>query len=506
LKSGEYLLDASPDQKLENEALRRQMAQFFDATTDAIIFLDRNYNFVFLNRRAQELVAFGEDLRGRNHWETFPDTALPGAPHRDAYKRTMEEGIATEFENFYTDPLNMWFHVNAYPSDDGIIVFFRDITEERNARESIHAKTAEVDRQAAELKTIYDTAPIGLALFDIKDYRYLRLNNRQAAFFGLSPDQIVGKTLTEMAPIEGLKELFDRVRDGGSVINYPLEGSLITDPDTYRYWTVSYVPVHDANGSVQAITAASLEITQQRQAERALVQSEKLAVVGRLASSIAHEINNPLEAVTNLLYLAQFSETVEEIKHNIDLAERELQRVATITSQTLRFHRQPTSPQAVAVTQIIESALSIFQNRITNSGVTLVEDIRSTQSVVCLEGEIRQVVSNLIGNALDAMTSGRRILTIRSHEATNWSTGQRGVAITVADVGEGMKPKTINRLFNAFFTTKGETGTGLGLWVSKEIVDRHHGTLRVRSSQNPAHQGTVFTLFLPFETLAAKAS
>ncbi len=483
--------DVYPNQSSDGDELRHQLAQVFDATTDAIFFLDREYRFTFLNRRAKELIAFGRDLRGKVLFESFPDTVYENSPYQATYKKAMEEKVASSFEAYYPEPLQMWLSVHAYPAQDGIIVYFRDVTAERNAR-------AEIDRQNAELQTIYDTAPIGLALFDAKDYRYLRLNDRQAAFFGLRPDQIVGRTLTEMAPIKGLRELFDRVRDGEPVINFPLEGSLITDPDTHRFWTVSYVPVYAPDGSVRAITAASLEITQQRLAERALVQSEKLAIVGRLASSIAHEINNPLEAVTNLLYLAQYCDTVEDIKHNIDLAERELQRVAAITSQTLRFHRQPTSPQAVSVTQIVESALSIFQNRITNSGVTLVEDIRSTQSVVCLEGEIRQVVSNLIGNALDAMTSGRRILTIRTREACNWSTGQRGVVITVADVGSGMKSETIKRLFNAFFTTKGETGTGLGLWVSKEIVDRHHGTLRVRSSQSPLHEGTVFTLFLPF--------
>jgi PAS domain S-box-containing protein len=134
-----------------------------------------------------------------------------------------------------------------------------------------------LERQHSERETIYRTAPIGLALFDLAAYRYLRLNDRQAAFFGLKPEQIVGRRLTDMAPIEGLQELFDKVALGEPVVNFPLEGALVTDPSEYRYWTVSYFPVFAPDGSIQAITAASLEITEQKKAERALIESEKVA-------------------------------------------------------------------------------------------------------------------------------------------------------------------------------------------------------------------------------------
>ena len=172
-----------------------------------------------------------------------------------------------------------------------------------------------------------------------------------------------------MAPIEGLKELFEQVLRGQPVINYPLEGALITDPTTYRYWTVSYFPVYGPDGTIQAITAASLEITKQKKAEQALIQSEKLAAVGRLASSIAHEINNPLEAVTNLLYLARQSGSVEEIRSYVDQAEIEMRRVSAITNQTLRFHKQATSPQAITPELLLREVMSISQGRIANSRV-----------------------------------------------------------------------------------------------------------------------------------------
>jgi len=209
----------------QNDLVRQQMTQFFDATTDAIIFLDRGYNFTFLNRRAKELIAQGRDLTGQNLFETFPGTVYEGSPYVENYSRSMDQRLPGSFEAFYGDPFQFWLSVHSYPADDGIMIFFRDITQEKADREALERKTDEAERQHAELATIYGTAPIGLALFDLDDYRYLRLNDRQAAFFGLSPDQIVGRTLTEMAPIEGLKELFDQVRAGEPVINFPLEGS-----------------------------------------------------------------------------------------------------------------------------------------------------------------------------------------------------------------------------------------------------------------------------------------
>lgn len=484
----------------QNDLVRQQMAQFFDATTDAIVFLDRGYNFTFLNRRAKELVSQGQDLVGKNLFETFPGTVYEGSPYVENYTRSMVERLPGGFEAFYGEPFRYWLSVQSYPADDGIMIFFRDITQEKADREALQRKTDEAERQHAELATIYGTAPIGLALFDLDDYHYLRLNDRQAAFFGLKPDQIVGRTLTEMAPIEGLKELFDQVRAGEPVVNFPLEGSLVTDPGTHRYWTVSYFPVYGPDGDIQAITAASLEITQQKKAEQALVQSEKLAVVGRLASSIAHEINNPLESVTNLIYLARHSGSQEEANEFLDSAEVELRRVSAIVSQTLRFHKQASSPQEVRMPDVATSVLSVFQGRIANAEVTVERRFRVSAPIRIFEGEIRQVISNLIGNAIDAMPNGGRVQ-VRVREGTNWGTSQHGVILTLADNGDGMTRQTLSRLFDPFYTTKGLTGTGLGLWVSKEIVDRHNGSLRVRSSQSRIHRGTVFTLFLPFDAI-----
>ncbi len=482
------------------DALRRQMAQFFEASSDAIFFLNRDYVFTFLNKRAAEILFPSGQVLGTQVWQSFPEATRPDLPYWDAYHRTMDEGVISEFETYYPAPLNIELRVRAYPSDHGITIFFRDISDEKRAHRELQRKRQEAERQHAEIEAVYRTAPIGLALFDLDDFHYLRLNDRQAAFFGLKPEQVVGRTVMEMAPIPGLRELFEQVARGEPVTNYPLEGTLTTDPDNYRYWVVNYFPVYASDGTVQAITASSLEITQQKKAEQALIETDKLAAVGRLASSIAHEINNPLEAVTNLQYLAKISPTLEEARAHLEIAERELARVAAITTQTLRFHKQSTSPRAVRAERLVHSVLSIYQGRVVNSGVKVMIRTHDELPVRCFEGEIRQVISNLVGNALDAMCTGGKLM-LRTRDGHNWATGEAGAVITVADSGPGMSPDVLGKAFRPFFTTKGATGTGLGLWISKEIVDRHRGSLSVRTCTADGRSGTVFALFLPYDAV-----
>jgi PAS domain S-box-containing protein len=493
--------------ELHRDENARRLQQVFDTTTDAIVVLDPDYRITFMNRRAKELLSpFGE-VMGQTLFEAFPRVNYQESPYVATYRRAMEDRVEGRFEAFYPEPLNVWFSVEARPADaGGIIIFFRDITQQRLDTEELRLKTSETERQAAEIEALYRTAPIGLALFDTIDFRYLRLNDRQAQFFGMKPEQIVGRTLTEMAPIEGLRELFEQVRDGNPVINYPLEGELVGRPGEHRYWTVNYFPVYATDGSVQAIAAASLEVTAQKKAELALIQSEKLAAVGRLASSISHEINNPLESVTNLIYLiAAQHDLSPQVREYVDIAQGELERVSQITTQTLRFHRQAARSTSVSAEQLLTPVMNLFRGRLMNSDIQLEAQLNSATKVLCLENEIRQVLSNLIANAIDAMRVGGRLL-LRAHDASHPVTGVKGVRITIADTGHGMDPATQARIFEPFFTTKELNGTGLGLWISAEILERHHGQLAVRSSQHPRHHGTVFGLFLPLETPHAEDS
>lgn len=246
------------------------------------------------------------------------------------------------------------------------------------------------------------------------------------------------------------------------------------------------------------IVTFSRDITEKKKTVEALLQTEKLAAVGRMAASIAHEINNPLESVTNLLYLARRTEDLDELQEYLEIAERELRRVSVITNQTLRFYKQSSHSTEVTCEDLFDTVLLIYQGRIVNSRVQVQKRKRAQRPIDCFDGEIRQVLNNLVGNAIDAMHPAGGRLLVRSRESTSWATGERGLTLTVADTGHGMHPHVVRKIFEAFYTTKGIGGTGLGLWVSREIVDRHKGTLRVRTCQEEGRSGTVFALFLPF--------
>jgi len=274
-------------------------------------------------------------------------------------------------------------------------------------------------------------------------------------------------------------------------------------PDGSQRWLHGQARfIYAYDGTPLRMIGINIDIHERRQAELALLENEKLAAVGRLAASIAHEINNPLESITNLLYLSQHSDDITEIQHYLQTAEQELSRVSVISAQTLRFYKQSTAPRRVTIQELFESVISVLQGRLFKHGVQLEERWCTTKAVRCLDGEIRQVLANLISNAIDALPANGGRLYLRSHEGQDRE-GRKGVYIVVADTGSGMPPLVQKRLFDAFFTTKGEEGNGLGLWVSKEIVDRHEAVLRLRSSQRPGASGTVFRLFLPFTSAVA---
>ena len=238
-------------------------------------------------------------------------------------------------------------------------------------------------------------------------------------------------------------------------------------------------------------------LAQSRLAEEALRKSEKLLVAGRLAASISHEINNPLAAVTNLLYLIGTSSSLEEAKAHGDTAAIELARVSEIVTQTLRFYREQSKPSIVQITDIVDSALLFYGARLTNAGIAIERDFRECSPILAVGGELRQVILNLISNSLDALRRGG-ILRIRAANTREHSNGSRpGIRLTIADGGSGIQPAIRRTLFEPFVSTKGDTGTGLGLWVSSQIVGRHKGTIQVKSRTQSDKTGTVFSIFLP---------
>lgn len=238
------------------------------------------------------------------------------------------------------------------------------------------------------------------------------------------------------------------------------------------------------------------QMQQYARAQEALRRSEKLAVTGRLAASIAHEINNPLEAVTNLLYLIRLSPDPSQTEKYLADAEQELARVAEIAKQTLRFYREPNHPVETEMGAVLHSVLVLYNSRLSSADITVqVESDDASDTVLASPGELRQVIANLIGNAIDAMRHGGR-LRIRV------SRSNRRLRLTIADSGSGIPPALLPAIFEPFVTTKGETGTGLGLWVTGEIIRRNGWTIRVRSRSGKAQSGTTFSITMPLSAAA----
>jgi signal transduction histidine kinase len=378
----------------------------------------------------------------------------------------------------------------------GTLVVCTETTSSVVARRQVQF---EMDR----LSDLFDQAPAFFAVLRGPNHVFEMTNGPYQQLIGHRI--VLGKTLREAVPEaeeQGFLTLLNGVYQTG--IPYVGRGTPIhlsrtpNHPKELRYLDFVYQPKREPDGSISGIIVLGVDVTEAKRSEQVLLQSEKLNAVGRLASSIAHEINNPLEAVTNLIYLAQNSAVNPDAKRFLAAAEIELRRVAAIANQTLQFHRQSTNPGPVMAARLVDATLPLYQGRISNARVQVERRDRAHRPVTCLEGEIRQVLSNLVGNAIDAMMSrNERRLLIRSREGTDWKTARKSVILTIADTGSGMAPDTISHIFEPFFTTKGNKGTGLGLWISREIITRHQGTLKVRSQCTTHHSGTVFALMLP---------
>jgi PAS domain S-box-containing protein len=312
-----------------------------------------------------------------------------------------------------------------------------------------------------------------------------------------------GVTLHDVFPIFNedtravVENPVDKVRRLGTVVGLANHTFLVSKNGNEICIDDSGAPIRDSAGKMIGVVLVFRDITERRMSEGALMRAEKLAAAGRLAASVAHEVNNPLEGLTNLVYLARRSDEVEEIRQLLVQAEGELARIAHITRQSLGFYRETTTPAHFKPSKIVHEVSSFYASRAATLGVTFQVNAATDREVLGAAGELRQILSNLLANSLDACTKGASIR-IETHSAVDpRNPANPGVRITIADTGTGIAPEHIKSIFEPFFTTKTDTGTGLGLWVSRELVEKHGGSLRVRSSNVDPRCGTVFSIFLP---------
>jgi PAS domain S-box-containing protein len=267
---------------------------------------------------------------------------------------------------------------------------------------------------------------------------------------------------------------------------------------------VSVTALRDGDDAIIGYLLIGTDNTARKQAEEALLRNEMLASAGRMAASIAHEINNPLEAIMNTLYLARTAGDVPAVAlEYLDIADGELMRIAHITRQTLGFYREFSAATSNSASALLDSVVNLLQAKIRASGATVERQCDPELQVMGIAGELRQVLANLLANSLDAIGRNGRIV-LRAAASVDPNDGRRRVRIAVADCGCGMEAATTKRIFDPFFTTKGTVGTGLGLWVCKQLVEKNGGSIRVRSATNGHRRGTTFSVVFPGDAAGPK--
>jgi PAS domain S-box-containing protein len=466
----------------QTEGQMQHWQALLDSAAEGIWGLDLEGNCTFVNRMAISAFGFAsEELVGSNMHELvhhhYPDGRdFPGeeCPIYDVVRKNEAMHHVTD-TMFRKNGSSFVAEISAQPvtvegSVVGVVVTFREVTDLRQQQEDLRKAYELAEQKTAELDAVIESMPHGV---------YIATPDAEIRSNHVAKMMSGGEFPAELKTLK--KALAG-------------EWSTETARSSDR-WIRSVAAPILLNGKILGGVAVNTDVTQTRLQDEALRRSEKLAAVGQLASSIAHEINNPLESITNLLYLIRQSESMEDVQYYTMLAQGELARVTEITLQTLRFNRQHSKPVELDMAELLRTVMAVYTGRVLVRNIDVDMKLNASPRVLSLEGEIRQVVNNLVRNALDAMSSGGRLL-VRLHPQQDWYSGAKGVRLTVADTGEGISPAMKAHLFEPFQTTKEMTGTGLGLWVSKGIVEKHGGRIRTRTRRGEGH-GTVFTVWLP---------
>lgn len=352
------------------------------------------------------------------------------------------------------------------------------------------------DLQASEvlLRQFVEYTPLPMAMLD-DHLRYLAVSRSWYTAYKIAEQSIVGMRHDQVLPAmpAAWKTALPRCLSGA--VERGAEDEMRWPDGSVDFVRWEMQPWKRAEGSIGGVILFSEIITERKRAEQSLRQAEKLAAAGRLAASVAHEINNPLEAVTNLLYLARTAPN-HNAQTYLDQADAELQRITHIAQQTLGFYRDTGRPKLVNVADIADDVLHLYEAKL-NSRRIVVDRRLAPAAMTFLAGELRQVLSNTVANAIDAMPRGGRLVMKVAERRYDNRHGRAGVRIIVADTGCGIQPSDRQKVFEPFWTTKEDVGTGLGLWVTRSLVSKSGGAIRLRSRATPGCSGTVVSIFFP---------
>ena len=521
------------------EAYRQKIARItLDSMVQFVGLLDANGMVLEINQVALDAVGIKlSDVEGKPFWTTFWWQVSEGvnATLRESILRASKGEFVRWDTEIYgraggkeTISIDAW--LTPVKDEHGTVVIitaeWRDITEKKAHEREIARQREQLalldklkekelivdsERKSAQeasqrLSAIVASSDDAIVSKDLTGI-VSSWNASAEMMFGFTAEEMIGQPITKIIPPE-LHE------DETRILATIARGERIEHFETVRVTkngervevSLTVSPLKDESGRIVGAAKIARDITQRKKAENALHTAERLASVGRLAATIAHEINNPLEALTNLVYLARNADNQKDAQVYLAGAEEELERVSHLTRQTLGFYRETKGASKVRVGSMVTGLLTVFASRTRNKGIEITAEIDEDPEISAVPGEIRQLVANLVGNSIDAADGGGRIR-VRVSAATQWGAAcRKGVRITVGDNGSGIPRELRAQLFEPFFTTKKEVGTGLGLWVCKSIVEKHRGAIRVKSSTGPGKSWTVFSVFLPLNTSEPIAS
>jgi PAS domain S-box-containing protein len=369
----------------------------------------------------------------------------------------------------------------------------------------LNRRAEEIFQSEQQLRTTLDSIGDGVITCD-SDGKVQMMNPIAQELTGWGQVDAVGHPLEEVFCIvhettrEPMENPVSKVKRLNNIVGVANHTVLIRKDGTELHIADSGAPIRDQNGKMAGIVLVFRDITRERRTQEALLANEKLAVAGRLAATIAHEIHNPLDSVSNLLYLMRTGVSEEESRHFMDMAEQELARVTQISRAMLGLYRESKAPVQVDLKEMLLEILLLMERRFTDLDVTMHADLPNSVIVDAFPAELRQVFTNLITNAAEAASPGGQVRVSIIPQAAGIGTDglkqQAGATVIIADNGAGISESVRPHLFQPFFTTKGEYGTGLGLWVSRGIVNKHGGSIDLDSSTDNGSHGTIVSVFL----------
>jgi two-component system CheB/CheR fusion protein len=362
------------------------------------------------------------------------------------------------------------------------------------ARQRSRAET-QADAARQQMASIVTSSQDAIASFTV-DGIVTSWNRGAETLFGYTAEEIMGRPISVLVPPDRLEEFATHLALLNRDERVPSYETETVDRDGTRLTILlSLSPLRNEQGKLFGASAIARDMTAQKRTEEALRRNERLATAGRLTAAIAHEIKNPLEALTNLIYLAR--QDVSSREEYLRRAEHEIGRLDSIAQQALGLVREPTSPEPLNAGVVLEQVVQLYLRKLQTARIKVERQTGEHLEISGYPGELRQVFSNLILNAIDAMREGGR-LRLRIVRAREWSGARRsGVRVTFADTGTGINAKDLPHIFEPFYTTKRDQGTGLGLWLAYGSVQKHAGWMRVATRTTPGNSGTVFSVFLP---------